>query len=335
MGTAHLALLNQRVTGTTQALEIAFLTRLGYALSAASDPVSSTERTLRRIAQRNGLSGLQIAVLPTLVLVRGHDGPLPIVDLATADSGHDLRLDQIGALYDIVQHTLRGQLSAGDGATGPLLLLIPPLITFLPGGMLTTAMVELADRHSIAGASRLLAGATQVLLLVFGIVAAQALVGLPPEMAYARRADIAFGAWAPWLGSLLFAIGVYYHFVGPPRSLVWLCLIVYVASLGEFLGNSLLSGSFGGFVGALTMTVVAFWLDRLPAAPPFQVLFLPAFWLLVPGVLAVVGLADLVGNPASVALVDLGQVAVTIVSIALGVLVGVALTRALRWSDLG
>jgi uncharacterized membrane protein YjjP (DUF1212 family) len=422
MGTPHLALLNQHVTGTPQAPEIAFLTRLGHALSAAGDPVSSTEHTLRRIAHRNGLSDVQIGVLPTLVLVRGHHGPVPIMDLATADAGHDLRLDQIGALYDIVHRAQRGQLSAGDGLArladvwtmqprfgaplriagqvvlsvglgliltpnanalaycaalglivgllielarqwvtlevllpaiasllvavivfaaahaemvgAPLLLLIPPLITFLPGGMLTTAMVELADHHSIAGASRLLAGATQVLLLVFGIVAAQALVGLPPEVAYARRADITFGAWAPWLGALLFAVGVYFHFVGPRRSLVWLCLIVYVASFSEFVGNALLNGSFGGFVGAATMTVVAFWLDRLPAAPPFQVLFLPAFWLLVPGVLAVVGLADLVGNPASVALADLGQVAVTIVSIALGVLVGVAVTRALRWSDL-
>jgi hypothetical protein len=27
------------------------------------------------------------------------------------------------------------------------------------------------------------------------------------------------------------------------------------------------------------MTVAAFWLEQLPAAPPFQVLFLPAFWL--------------------------------------------------------
>jgi uncharacterized membrane protein YjjP (DUF1212 family) len=410
------------VSGTTRALEIAFLTRLGHALSAAGDPVSSTERTLRRIAHRNGLTDVQIGVLPTLVLVRGRDGPTPIIDLATADVGHDLRLDQIGALYDVVHGAELGEVSASDGlarltdvwtmqprfgaplrivgqvvlsvglgliltpsanalaycavlglivgllielarfwatlevllpaiasllvavivfvaahaelVTAPLLLLIPPLITFLPGGMLTTAMVELADRHSIAGASRLLAGATQVLLLVFGIVVAQALVGLPPEVAYARRPDISFGAWAPWLGALLFAIGVYYHFVGPRRSLVWLCLIVYVASLGEFVGNSLLNGSFGGFVGAATMTVAAFWLDRLPAAPPFQVLFLPAFWLLVPGVLAVVGLADLVGNPASVALVDLGQVAVTIVSIALGVLVGVASTRALHWSDL-
>jgi uncharacterized membrane protein YjjP (DUF1212 family) len=402
--------------------EIAFLTRLGHALSAAGDPVSSTERTLRRIAHCNGLSDLQIGVLPTMVLVRGHDGQSPTIDLATADVGHDLRLDQINALYQVVDEARLGRLSAGDGlarvadvwtmpprfgapvriigqvllsvglgliltpspkalaycaalgllvgllielgrqwptlevllpaiasllvavivflaahaglVVGPLLLLIPPLITFLPGGMLTTAMVELADRHSIAGASRLVAGTTQVLLLVSGIVAGQVLVGLPPEQAYTQPPENSLGALAVWLGPLLFAIGVYYHFVGPRGSLVWLCLIVYVASLGEFVGTLLFEGSFGGFVGAVTMTVVALLIEQLPTAPPFQVLFLPAFWLLVPGVLAVVGLADLVGNPASVALVDLGKVAVTIVSIALGVLVGVALTRALRWSDL-
>jgi uncharacterized membrane protein YjjB (DUF3815 family) len=57
-------------------------------------------------------------------------------------------------------------------------------------------------------------------------------------------------------------------------------------------------------------------------------LFLPAFWLLVPGVLAVVGLTDLVGNEAAVALLDLSRVLLSILSIALGVLVGVALARA-------
>jgi uncharacterized membrane protein YjjB (DUF3815 family) len=80
------------------------------------------------------------------------------------------------------------------------------------------------------------------------------------------------------------------------------------------------------------MTIFAFWLDGIPSAPPFQVLFLPAFWLLVPGVLAVVGLTDLVGNEDSVALLDLGRVAFTILAIALGVLVGVALSRTLRLS---
>lgn len=137
-----------------------------------------------------------------------------------------------------------------------------------------------------------------------------------------------------WLGPRVFAIGVYFHFVGPRRSFVWLCLIVYVAMVAEQLGSILAGGYLGGFVGATGMIVFAFWLDRLPAAPPFQVVFLPAFWLLVPGVLAVVGLAELVGTEDAVAMADLGRVLFTILSIALGVLVGVALSRVLRLSDI-
>jgi uncharacterized membrane protein YjjP (DUF1212 family) len=259
---------------TSRVEEIVFLTQLGHALSAAGDPVSSTERTLRRVADSNGLSDLQIAVLPTLVFVRGHDGQAPTLDLAAADMSQDLRLDQIGALYDLVDMARREHLPASDGLArlgnvwlmparfgvlvrifgqvslslglaliiapqpnalvycavlglmvgilielgqrwatlqvmlpaiaslmvafivfemvrvnqlaAPLLVQIPPLITFLPGGMLTTAMVELADRHPIAGATRLVAGATQVLLMVFGIVAGQVLAGLPAELRSSR-----------------------------------------------------------------------------------------------------------------------------------------------------
>src|SRR5262249_4089839 len=106
--------------------------------------------------------------------------------------------------------------------------------------------------------------------------------------------------------------------------------IVYVAWVGEQVGNHLLGGYLGGFLGATVMTIVAFWLDRVPAAPPFLVLFLPAFWLLVPGVLAVVGLTELVGNDLRVGLIDLGTAAFTIVAIALGVLVGAAASQATR-----
>ena len=76
------------------------------------------------------------------------------------------------------------------------------------------------------------------------------------------------------------------------------------------------------------MTLVAYAADRITWAPAARVLFLPAFWLLVPGVLAVVGLAELVGSDASVALEDLSATAFSVVSIALGVLVGVPLGRA-------
>jgi uncharacterized membrane protein YjjB (DUF3815 family) len=122
---------------------------------------------------------------------------------------------------------------------------------------------------------------------------------------------------------------VYLHFVGPRRSLPWLLLIVYVASVGEQLGARVLGGYLGGFVGAVVMTLVAYTADGVVAAPASRVLFLPAFWLLVPGALAVIGLAELVGSDLNVALVDLTTAAFSIVAIALGVLVGVALARAL------
>ena len=211
----------------------------------------------------------------------------------------------------------------------PLLLLIAPLITFLPGGVLTTAMIELADRQTIAGATRLVAGITQVVLLVFGLVVGQTLVGIHPADAFAQRNDNLLGWWAPWLGPGVFALGVYLHFVGPRRSLPWLLLIVYVASVGEQLGAHVLGAYMGGFLGAVVMTLVAYTADSVVAAPASRVLFLPAFWLLVPGVLAVVGLAELVGSDLSVALVDLSTAAFSMVAIALGVLVGVALARAL------
>src|SRR5262249_33525767 len=95
-------------------------------------------------------------------------------------------------------------------------------------------------------------------------------------------------------------------------------------------GDTVLGGYLGGFVGAVAMTIVAYWIDQAPGAPPFLVLFLPAFWMLVPGVLAMVSLTDLVGNEATTALLELGQVAFTIVSIALGVLVGAAGAQTIR-----
>jgi uncharacterized membrane protein YjjP (DUF1212 family) len=401
-----------------RALQVHFLTRLGHALSVAGDPVSSTEQTLREVAAGYGLADVEIGVLPTLVLVRARTRGVPAQDLAGAEVGAALRLDQVGALHDIVDLARRGRLAAGEGlerlagvwatparfgapvrvaghviltvglgliltprpaalvlgaglgllvglltelgrrwaslgvllpvlaatlvsvlvflatragyVVAPLLLLVPPLITFLPGGVLTTAMVELADRHPIAGATRLVAGATQVVLLVFGLVVGQTLVGLPPAEAFAQRTDNLLGWWAPWLGPLVFAAGVHLHFVGPRRALPWLCLSVYVAWVGEQAGARLLGGYLGGFAGAAAMTVLAFGIERAPAAPPFLVLFLPAFWLLVPGALAVVGLTELVGSDPTVALVDLGTAGFTIVAIALGVLVGAAAARALR-----
>ena len=70
------------------------------------------------------------------------------------------------------------------GAADPgLRTLIAPLVTLLPGAILTTATVELASGEMVAGASRLVFGSVQLLLLAFGIVAGVELSGLPNEQA--------------------------------------------------------------------------------------------------------------------------------------------------------
>ena len=59
------------------------------------------------------------------------------------------------------------------------------------------------------------------------------------------------------------------------------------------------------------------------------VTFLPAFRLLVPGALGLIGVTEVVGDPASASIEDLVKPVGAIVSIALGVLGGVSVCRGL------
>ncbi len=216
-----------------------------------------------------------------------------------------------------------------DLVSGPLMLLIPPVVTFLPGAMLTTAMIELANGDAISGSSRLVAGTTKLLLLVFGYVVAAELVGLPAAEAFAQVPKPMFGWWAPWVGVLIYGIGNFVHHTAPQRSLPWLWLVLLVAFAGQQLGAQVVGGYLSGFIGAVAMAPVAFWIQRRPGAPPALVTFLPGFWLLVPGSLGLIGLTQLVGDNQQAGLQTVGDMIFAIVAVALGVMVGVALIQPL------
>ena len=91
-------------------------------------------------------------------------------------------------VFAFTQHT-----GLGDN---PVRILIPPLATFLPGGVLTIATVELAAGQMIAGASRLVTGMVQLGLLAFGIVAAASLVGVDQQALIDDPVN-RLGPWAP------------------------------------------------------------------------------------------------------------------------------------------
>lgn len=210
----------------------------------------------------------------------------------------------------------------------PLRLLIAPLVTFLPGGTLTTATVELAAGQIISGSTRLIAGLVQLALLAFGILAAGEVVGAS-TLAFApyHVADV-LPWWVGLAGVLLFAIGNYLHFSAPVSSFGWVLLTLLVAYFGQVLGTVFLGSTLSGFVGAFFMTPVVLAIAALKRGAPSQLTFLPAFWILVPGAAGLIGLTEAVRADAGLA--NFGAALTTVMSIALGVLVGTAAYRTVR-----
>ena len=236
----------------------------------------------------------------------------------------------VGAAFTVSAITF---LLAGTGwADADLRAMVAPLATFLPGAMLTMAVVELSAAEIITGSSRLVAGVLQLLLLAFGIIGAAQAVGLPRSQLPADAPQNSLGPWAPWLGVLVVAVGSYLLYSGPRRSIGWLCLVLYAGWIGQYLGNLLLGSYLGGLIGAIVLTVVAYLVERTPSGPPALVSFLPGFWLLVPGALSLIGMTEYLSHNAAMGSEDLLGATGSMVAVALGVLCGHPLYRALARS---
>lgn len=219
--------------------------------------------------------------------------------------------------------------AAGRYEAAPLEVLIPPLVLFLPGALLTMATVDLASNEVVTGSSRFLAGLLQLALLAFGIVAGARLVGVTAT--HASHAPTALlGWWAPWLGVFVFAIGTALQHSAPRRSLPWLLLVLYAAWGGQLVGQALFGADLSGFVGGLVVAPLAMFIERFRSAPPALVSFLPAFWLLVPGALGLIGFTQLVGNDPTAGVASFVDALISIISIALGILVGIRTLRTTR-----
>ena len=107
----------------------------------------------------------------------------------------------------------RDRRSATTWIDPALRAVVASLVVFLPGATLTTAVLELAAGQIVSGASRLVAGAVQLALLAFGILAGVEAVGVSSSLVLSVGGQ-RLGDWAPWLGVLVFAVGVTTHPLG-------------------------------------------------------------------------------------------------------------------------
>ncbi|UZN04657.1 threonine/serine ThrE exporter family protein [Cellulomonas sp. S1-8] len=213
---------------------------------------------------------------------------------------------------------------------GLLAPLVAPLVTFLPGALLTTGVIDLATRQMIAGSSRLAAGIMQLVLLALGITAAAGLVGVPAADVGTADGGQPLGWAGPWIGVLVYAVGVVLHNDAHRGALPWITLVLVVAYAGQVLGGVLLGAVVSSFVGALAMTPVAMLAAARRGGPPFLVTFLPGFWVLVPGALGLVGVTSALGRSTDQAITTIVTTGVSMVAISLGVLAGLALGGGLQ-----
>ncbi len=430
MHTAVVAEFPRAVTADADDL-LEFLRRCGAALCLAGEAASRIPDEMEALAEAYGIEESEFLVVPTGVFVRiVHEEHL-IVDFMTAD-GRSLRLDQIDALYKLIDSVKRRPIPpdeaidklkviveakprfgwplrvigytvltvglglllvndqnallalAGLGfvvgilrmiadrvqvlslalpvaaamlVTGlaykygpqlgaePSTLLIPPLVSFLPGAALTLGAQEMATRSMISGASRMVSGMYVLLLLGFGIVAGRAIANpgqlaltpatLPSWVPVIHNAlpQLDLTPWVPVIGVLIFGIGMYFNSSAPRWALPWLLLMLYCAWGAQVLGGMVAGGSsglFGAFTGGLVVVPIATLVQRLKG-PPAQVASLPAFWLLVPGALGLAGVSNLVaGTHTTNALIN---AFLSVVAVALGILVGSSLTASARASS--
>jgi uncharacterized membrane protein YjjP (DUF1212 family) len=201
-------------------------------------------------------------------------------------------------------------------------VITPPLVSFLPGLVLTIAAIELTHGQVIAGASRLVYGLSRLVTLAFGLVAGITVVG--PISAQGSSDQI--GWWAPLVGVLLTALG-YTLFSGAPKgALPWFVLVLFLVLAAQRIGSHLLSPELSGFVGALIIIPLTRAIALVPKGPSSAVTMLPALWILVPGALGFVGVSE-AATEQGAGLESLVNMGLAMFAISLGVLVGSGIVR--------
>ena len=179
---------------------------------------------------------------------------------------------------------------------GALRTLLPPLAILLPGAILVTGLSEIAAGAMVAGVSRVGYGIVQLLLFALGILAAAALLRVPPEALSNIRVDD-LGWWAAPVGLLLVSAGLCLMESIRLSLMPWVVLVLLAAFGAQVLGQQLYGAQLGGFLGGLAASLCAALVELVRPQLPRLVLFLPAFWMLVPGSLGLLSVTELALGP--------------------------------------
>ena len=210
---------------------------------------------------------------------------------------------------------------------GPLRTVLPALAVLLPGALLVTGLSELAAGHMVAGSSRLLYGTVQLVLFTLGLTAATAALGTPASRLDNVRVDSP-GWWAAPLGLIVILGGIAALEGVRLAQLPWVGVVLGLTFAAQLGGQLTGSVALGAFLGALLASFGATLVELVRPEIPRLVVFMPSFWLLVPGSLGLIGVSQVVIAHGSGG--GAYEVVTTIGAIAVGLMLGTSLTGTAR-----
>jgi uncharacterized membrane protein YjjP (DUF1212 family) len=188
----------------------------------------------------------------------------------------------------------------------PLFAVCAPVAVFVPGALITNALLELTAADIVTGASRLVQGVIMLGFMAAGIAAGSALTGLHVDPSSAALVGEVAGVgtdrggweavpsyWVSWVAVVVLALGLGLVF-GSGWRLTLVSVAVMVTAYAVLSGTSPLWGSVVATgVTAALLFVATRLLERLVPVIPATVSFFPAFLLLVPGTVGLVAVSTL------------------------------------------
>jgi uncharacterized membrane protein YjjP (DUF1212 family) len=255
-------------------------------------------------------------------------GGVIVMGLSRAAQWHPSLLALLPTVAAFVVSALVFAAAAAGLLDGALRTVLPPLAVLLPGALMVTGLSELAAGVMVAGSSRLMYGTVQLVLFALGVAAAAALLATPARLLGNIRVT-ELGWWAAPLGLFVIGVGITLMEGVPVRLAPWVLGVLVVTFLVQLAGQRLGAPVLGSLIGAIAASIGASTAELVNRQLPRLVVFLPSFWLLVPGSLGLIAVSEVAILPEEGWTVGVAVVGV-ILAIAMGLLVGSVVSRALR-----
>ncbi|WP_176491484.1 threonine/serine exporter family protein [Curtobacterium sp. 'Ferrero'] len=208
-------------------------------------------------------------------------------------------------LAAFVSTTIVGLVAAGTGFTHvPLFAVCAPVAVFVPGALITNALLELTAADIVTGSSRLMQGVIMLGFMAAGIAAGSVLTGLRVDPSSAALVGQVAGVgtdrggweavppyWVSWVAVALLAVGLGLVFQSGWR-LTLVSVVVMTSAYALLTGITPVAGSVVATgATAAVLFVATRVLERIVPVIPATISFFPAFLLLVPGTVGLVAVA--------------------------------------------